>query len=82
MLGAAMNRKDVIVNIGSKIRQMRTERGMSQEALAEKSDLARVNISRIESGLQEAGIWKLAKIARALDSDLSELFRGVDVGMD
>jgi transcriptional regulator with XRE-family HTH domain len=53
--------------IGSRIIQLRNERGISQVQLAEKTGLRQQNISRIESGKYSTGLDILAKIAEALN---------------
>ena len=56
--------------MGLKIARQRKHLRMSQEELAEKTGLARVNISRIENGRYSPGLDILAKIADALGCEL------------
>ena len=57
---------------------MRLERGYSQEALAERSDLHRTYIGTVERGEQNITVKVAAKIAAALGVSLSELFDTVE----
>ena len=52
--------------IGERIRQLRTERGMSQTELAEKAGLVQPHIVRIEQGRYSVGLDTLQAIAKAL----------------
>ena len=55
------------------MRHVRTKRGLSQEALAERADLHRTYISGIELGKRNLGLVNLYRLARALDLTASEL---------
>lgn len=52
---------------------MRLRRGLSQEKLAELSELDQTYVSGVERGLRNLGYRNLAKIARALGVKGSEL---------
>lgn len=58
---------------GAAIRQLRAERGISQEALAHAADLDRTYLSGIERGQRNPSLTNLLKLAAALDVKLSEL---------
>ena len=51
---------------------------MSQEALADAAEIHRVNISRIERGLQSPSLDHLHWIAQALSVDPTELLKSSD----
>ena len=53
--------------IGMRISELRKERGMTQEELAEASRVDRTNISKIESGVYNVSMDILAKIATVLE---------------
>lgn len=53
--------------IGMRISELRKERGMTQEELAEASGVDRTNISKIESGVYNVSMAILAKIATVLE---------------
>ena len=59
--------------IGSVIKELRNERSLSQEKLAEKSDLDRVFISYIENGHRQPTIVTLFKLAEGLDVEPEEI---------
>lgn len=52
--------------IGERIRQLRSERGISQVKLAEKAGLSQPHIVRIEQGRYSVGLDILQAIAKAL----------------
>jgi transcriptional regulator with XRE-family HTH domain len=52
---------------GGKIRDLRKERGLNQDQLAELASLNRVTIAKYESGRIEPGAQALSRIADALD---------------
>ena len=58
---------------GEAIRQARVIRGLSQEKLAEFSDLNRTYIGDIERGKRNVSLVNMQKIATALDLKLSDL---------
>lgn len=60
-----------------KVKEIREELGMSQEALAKKSGVSRTIISGLESGtIKETSTKTLSKIARALNKKVSDIFFG------
>jgi len=61
--------------LGQAIRSHRQRVALSQEKLAEKSELSTVFINRVESGKENISVDALARIARALGIELLELFR-------
>lgn len=61
-------------DLGKKIRDRRKELKMSQESLAQKSNISRVTISAIENGkCQNVLVSTLTAIASALDTTV-EIF--------
>ena len=60
--------------LGQRIRFKKIKKGLSQEELAEKTELSRRAISCIECGVNDAKYTTLLKIADALDIDVSVLF--------
>lgn len=61
--------------IGVQIRQARESAELTQERLAERSDLDRVTVVRIETGVASAKLDHLLMIANALGVPLSYLVR-------
>ncbi|MCK9262039.1 MAG: helix-turn-helix transcriptional regulator [Azoarcus sp.] len=60
-------------SFGPIVRHLRTERGWSQEKLAERADLNRSYLGEIERGDAVPSLLTAQKLAHALDTRLSEL---------
>jgi transcriptional regulator with XRE-family HTH domain len=69
---------DPRVILGETIRELRQQRGISQEKLAELCDLHRTYISGIERGERNVGLLNIVEIARALKIKPSSLLDGID----
>ena len=65
------------MEIGKKIMDLRKKNGLSQEELAEKSDISRNSISLIETGKINPTVLKVIDIANALNIDIKALFKDV-----
>ena len=65
----------ISAKIGLKIVLERTKRKLSQEKLAELSDLSKNSLGAIERGTSSPSIDTLDRIASALDIELSELVK-------
>lgn len=63
-----------IKNLGVRIRQLRESKGMSQQDLANDSDIPKSQIGRIERAEVNTTVKTLVKIANALDVEPKELF--------
>lgn len=70
-----MRREEVLARFGRTVRELRTERGVSQEGLAGAAGLDRNYIGMIERGERNPAVFNIVKIARALKVPPSELFR-------
>ncbi len=62
------------VRIGARIREIRTNKGLTQVQLALLCGLKQPNILKYEKGQQSPSLEVLEKIAKALRVDLKELF--------
>ena len=60
--------------VGGRIREIRLEQGLSQEALALESGLSRNMIIGLEWGRKSVAYERLWDIAAALNCDITELF--------
>ena len=61
--------------VGSNVRRLRKDKSWTQEQLAFEARLDLTYIGGIERGRRNPSILALARIAEALDADLSELIR-------
>ncbi len=60
------------------LREVRQERGLSQEELADRAGLHRTYISQVERGLKSPSLRSLEQIAQALDLPASALLRRME----
>jgi transcriptional regulator with XRE-family HTH domain len=67
---------------GIVLREIRKERGMSQEALALEADLQRNYVSLIERGINQPTISTIFKLAAALGFKPSEILARVEKSLD
>ena len=73
----AFHGKD-IMGIGEKIRQLRIERGLTQEELADRAELSKGFISQMERDLTSPSIATLEDLLTCLGSDLHTFFSEPD----
>jgi transcriptional regulator with XRE-family HTH domain len=72
-------RGDLRVLFGRRIRELRQERGLSQEQLAERARLHRNYIGGIERGERNVALLNIGRLAVALDVGLPDLFASLRV---
>jgi len=63
--------------VGKRIRDLRKQKGWSQEALADEAEMHRTYMWGIERGSRNPSLGHLTRIADALEVPLSALFDGV-----
>ncbi len=68
-----MNTK-VLEKLGCTLKRIRLEKGLTQEALAEKVKIHPTYVGKIESGKNNISIIMLFRISRALGVTLSDIF--------
>lgn len=61
--------------LGSAVRQLRKDAGLTQQELADKAGVPAEKLSQIESGGIDADWGTLRHLAYALDTSLPEVFR-------
>ena len=70
--------KRLQVELGSKVRALREEKGYSQEVFASIADLDRTYIADIEGGKRNVSLEVIWKLAKAFGISVSNLLEGVD----
>lgn len=73
------NRSDLIVKLGKTIAQIRRNRDLTQEELADAVDMMPATVSRIECGVTDTSVSILEKIAKAFNIEVSTLFAEAEV---
>jgi len=70
----------LLKKFGSRIRQLRTERGLSQEELAELTGFHRTYIGMVERGERNLSLSNIGVFAKTLEMSISELLTFDKVG--
>ncbi len=65
--------KEYLVTVGSNLRKKRDQIGMSQQELADNSNIAKSTVQRIEKGSLNPSITILKNISIAMNIEISEL---------
>jgi transcriptional regulator with XRE-family HTH domain len=61
-----MSERQAMLDLGTRIKHLRTARGMTQKELAGRVSLERTSITNIELGNQQVSVAKLQAIGQAL----------------
>lgn len=69
---------DIRAAFGTAVRRLRTAKGLSQERLAELSEIHRTYIGDVERGTRNIALLNIERIAKALEIPSSRLFREVE----
>ena len=64
----------ILIKFGERVREIRIEKGLSQEQLAHLADVHRTYIGMIERAEKNITLINIEKIAKALNVNLKELF--------
>lgn len=64
--------------IGGRIRELREQKGLSQETLAKSIGVSRPVFTKIETGGRAINSIELAKIATVLDTGVNKLTEGIE----
>ena len=67
----------ITVKIGNRIRELRTQTGLSQQKFAQKIGMDRTYFASVELGKRNISIVNIEKIANGLEISLSELFEDI-----
>ena len=69
-----MEDKELLKFFGSKVQHIRLQKGLSQESLAELTDLDRTYISSVERGQRNVSLINIYRLITALNCQPHELF--------
>lgn len=67
-------RRETLLDIGEKLRQLRLQRGLTQEDMADRCELSKGFISQVERNLASPSIATLTDMLECLGSSLSQFF--------
>lgn len=67
----------LVNKFGKRLRQLRLERKLTQEALGAKCGLDMTYIGRIERGEQNSSLLIVGALAKGLDITVEQLFKGL-----
>lgn len=67
--------KEILIQFGNRVRELRQKKGLSQEELSFKADMHRTYIGMIERAEKNITLINIEKIANALDISIENLFR-------
>jgi transcriptional regulator with XRE-family HTH domain len=70
--------EETLKKIGIRIKQLRKEKGLSQESFAYQHGLDRTQVGRLERGESNFEWYTLVTILRALDITMQEFFEGIE----
>jgi len=69
-----MSKNKILIEFGEKVREIRTNKKLSQEVLSNKAELHRTYIGMIERAERNLTLTNIEKIAKALNVEIKELF--------
>jgi transcriptional regulator with XRE-family HTH domain len=67
--------RQISIKVGKRLSEVRVKRGLTQEKLAHEAGLNRAYVGYIERGERNPSIATIAKLAKALKIEVSELFK-------
>ena len=65
---------DIKLRFGNRIKELRKQKGFSQEKLANLADIDRTYLPTIEKGERNVSIEVVERLAKALDVKVKDLF--------
>ena len=74
-----MAQADVLKKTGLRIKTLRMEHHMTQERLSNDIGMAQSYLAEVENGKRNVSLVNIARIARGLGVQLSELFEGIPI---
>jgi transcriptional regulator with XRE-family HTH domain len=64
-----------LASLGARIKEIRIKKDMTQNDLAIQCNFEKASMSRIESGKTNITVLTLRRISKALDVDITEVFK-------
>lgn len=71
---AKADRADELARVGARVRELRLQRGLTQEQLSDEAGLHRVSLNKLENGRADLGVSRVRALAEALGVAPGELF--------
>lgn len=68
------SKQNILIRFGERVREIRKEKGLSQEELAHIADLHRTYIGMIERAEKNVTLINIEKVAKALEVKVTDLF--------
>ncbi len=69
-----MKKEEILLSFGQRVQELRKERNLSQEKLAELAGVHRTYIGMIERAEKNITLCNIERIAKALKLDIKDLF--------
>jgi transcriptional regulator with XRE-family HTH domain len=69
---------DIKLKVGQRIRELRKQLELSQEALANEAEVDRTYVTDVENGRRNVSLEILERLIRALNVSFSEFFNSKD----
>ncbi|GEM64190.1 transcriptional regulator [Sphingobacterium faecium NBRC 15299] len=66
---------DIRIKIGLRIKELRKNLSLTQEALAFKADLDKTYVNEVENGKRNISVVNLEKVILALETDIKDFFQ-------
>jgi DNA-binding XRE family transcriptional regulator len=69
-----LKKEEFVLKIGSKIRELRIEKGLTIEGLANEADIESKQLRRIELGQINTSIYQVYNITHTLEVPINDVF--------
>ena len=73
-----MQREELQRRLGTRLRELRTKRGWTQDVFADKSGFHRAQVGAFERGEMNITLASLLLLAQTFKVKVGELFRGIE----
>ena len=70
-------KREILIKFGQKVRERRTELGLSQEELASRAGVHRTYIGMVERAEKNITLENIEKISKALKSNIDNLMKNL-----